>query len=136
MRGRIDYVEWITRDMLRAEPEARFVFGDNAQRKGLGGQAKAMRGEANAIGIATKWAPSMREPSFFSDTERAGAAKEIVAADLVKVQEALAEGRTIYVPKDGLGTGLSQLPARAPGIYRMIRDFFEREGGPCPWPAA
>lgn len=136
MRGSIVYVGWITRGMVRAEPEARFVFGDNALRKGLGGQAKAMRGEPNAIGIATKWAPNMREGSFFSDVERAGAAKDIVAADLLKVQEALAEGRTTYVPADGLGTGLSQLPTRAPSIYKMIWDFFERKGRPCPWPKA
>jgi len=44
----------ITRQMLRAEPGTLWVFGDNLQRKGLGGQAKEMRGEPNAIGIPTK----------------------------------------------------------------------------------
>lgn len=56
----VKYLAWITRDMLRKEPEARFVFGDNAYRKGFGGQAKEMRGEPNALGVATKWYPGKR----------------------------------------------------------------------------
>ncbi|KKL05458.1 hypothetical protein LCGC14_2605850, partial [marine sediment metagenome] len=55
----IEYRDHITRQMLRDEPDTLFVFGDNMQRRGLGGQAFAMRGEPNAVGIPTKIFPSM-----------------------------------------------------------------------------
>ncbi len=58
----------ITRQMVRAEPEAYWVFGDNLARKGLGGKAREMRGEPNTIGIVTKRAPTMNPEAFFSDT--------------------------------------------------------------------
>jgi len=63
MSGRVIYLPWIERSMLQADPEARFVFGDNAERWGLGGQAKEMRGEPNAIGVATLWSPGQFYPA-------------------------------------------------------------------------
>lgn len=118
MRGKIVYVKWITREMVRAEPEARFVFGDNVQRVGYGGQAAAMRGEPNAIGVATKWEPGSSDPDFFTDDDLK--AFGVVQDDLNKIEAALAEGRTVYIPADGLGTGLSELPTRAPDLLRHI----------------
>ncbi len=41
---------------------------DSVQRHGLAGQAKEMRGEPNAIGVATKWAPSTNPKAFFDDS--------------------------------------------------------------------
>lgn len=114
----IIFQAWITRADLRAAPEARFVFGDNHVRVGMGGQAGAMRGEPNAIGVATKWRPTMDEDAFFSDEDPA--AWKVVESDLAKVQEAHAAGLVIILPKDGLGTGLSQLPTRAPRLQRYI----------------
>lgn len=135
MSGRIAYLDWITRQMLRAHLEARFVFGDNSERVGLGGQAGAMRGEPNAIGIATKWRPGMADRDFFVDWNPA--CRTIMIADIGKVRLALAEGRTVYVPRDGLGTGLSQLPTRAPGLYALLWAEFATNmmGDKCPWPA-
>jgi hypothetical protein len=134
----VNYIDWITRDMLRAEPQARFVFGDNAARQGLGGQAKEMRGEPNAIGIATKWTPDMEHGAFFDDNVGAERSMSIMATDFSYVLQALEEGRTVYVPSGGLGTGLSRLPQVAPRHYAMLRGSFERVSeGPCPWePAA
>lgn len=130
----IKYIKFIDRAMLRAHPEARFVFGDNAKREGYGGQAREMRGEPNAIGVATKWRPDMEESSFFSDAD--GEAAIVIANDFADVITALNEGRDVYVPKDGLGTGLSQLPTRAPRTYAMMREAFEAfsENKECPWP--
>lgn len=132
----IKYAKFITRDMVRAEPEARFVFGDNIARLGYGGQAKEMRDEPNAIGIATKVFPGTYPADYFTD--KPGAAFDdcmrIVAADIEKVRAALDEGRTVYVPFDGLGTGLSKLPQRAPRIAQFIIDQFKAfPGEPCPW---
>jgi len=132
MNGRIVFLKWITRDMVRAEPEARFVFGDNTLRVGFGGQAASMRGEPNSIGVATKRAPGMSNAEFFSDDNAADLA--VIDADIDKVAAGLAEGRTIYVPLDGLGTGLSELPTRAPKLHHhIIARFAELAGDDFPW---
>lgn len=125
MTGRLVFVKRITRDMLRAEPEARFVFGDNVARKGMGGQAKEMRGEPNAIGIVTKWRPSMSEGSFFNDDD-----PDIlyaVRSCFARIQDQLrVHGRTVYFPADGIGTGLAELPKRAPKLYAKIKECIDR----------
>ena len=51
------YQKRICRDDLRRNPNAVYIFGDNEARTGLGGQAREMRGEPNAMGIATKRSP-------------------------------------------------------------------------------
>lgn len=131
MAGEVKYLDWITRDMLRAEPDARFVFGDNCLRVGMGGQAGSMRGEPNAIGVATKRSPGMADGDFYS-----GDFGDLVfvLTDLRIVANELAMGRAVYVPRDGLGTGLSELPQRAPALANLITAFFHAcPGEPCPW---
>ena len=122
------YLKWITRNMLQAEPEAVFVFGDNRARVGLGGQAREMRGEPNAIGVATLHTPGQFYDEFDHDALLA------VASDLTRVASAIAEGRTVYVPFDGLGTGIAQLPEHSPSLHRFIVAFFRAAPGEtCPW---
>lgn len=131
MSGQVKYLKWITRDMLQAEPDASFVFGDNWKRVGMGGQAASMRGEPNAIGIATKRAPGIAESDFFSGT--IGEIDQLLK-DLQDVTDVLSHGQTVYVPSNGLGTGLSELPQRAPQIANIITSFFRAcPGEPCPW---
>jgi hypothetical protein len=109
--------------MLRAEPEARFVFGDNVLRRGRGGQAAEMRGEPNAIGVVTKWNPVMREASFFRDHDPDIA--EGVERDLRLIWRALKDGRVVYFPTSGIGTGLADLPARAPILHARIEKYIK-----------
>lgn len=124
----VKYLDWVTRDMLRAEPDAIFVFGDNANRVGLGGQAKEMRGEPNALGVATLYSPGQ-----FYD-HRTKYPLGIVAADLAKVATHIFNGVTVYVPRDGLGTGLARLPEHAPALANLITAFFRAcPGEACPW---
>lgn len=126
----VRYLKWITRDMLRDNPGARFVFGDNVERVGLGGQAAAMRGEANAIGVATLYAPGQ----FYDANPLALMA---VTGDLLEVAEALSDGRLVFVPADGLGTGLGRLREHRPDIHNLIVTFFRAaDGEPCPWELA
>lgn len=120
--SRLIFIAWITRDMVRANPQARFVFGDNLLRIGMGGQAAAMRGEPNAIGVATKRAMGMAPSDFFSDSDPDALA--MIDADIDRVAAAIADGCVIYVPLDGLGTGLSELPQRAPTLHRHIVQRF------------
>ncbi|MCS3449822.1 hypothetical protein M2222_001357 [Bradyrhizobium elkanii] len=106
---------------LRANPDKVYVFGDNVERRGYGGQAKEMRGEPNAIGVVTKWTPSMDPKAFFDDT---AACRMLVERDLLLVQQALDSARTVVVPADGIGTGLSRLPRHAPNLDAFIKQWF------------
>ena len=106
---------------LRANPDVLYVFGDNVDRVGLGGQAGEMRGEPNAVGVATKWSPSMRETSFFDDSDYEHIAK-IIDADFEPLFKAALNGKTIILPSDGLGTGLSEMPTRCPKLYQLVRN--------------
>jgi hypothetical protein len=124
----VKYLDWITRDMLRAEPEAYFVFGDNGQRVGFGGQAMEMRDEPNALGVATLYAPGLY---FRADDPKALCT---VAADLARVGGALTSHHTVYVPADGLGTGLARLAGNAPALANLITAFFKAcPGEVCSW---
>ncbi|MDR3473388.1 MAG: hypothetical protein P4M09_17140 [Devosia sp.] len=134
MSGGLVFLAWIDRTDLRAQPDARFVFGDNSIRQGYGGQAAAMRDEPNAIGIATKWFPGGGLDQYFADDDP-GVFK-LVDDDIDLVVAALLEGRTVYVPRDGLGTGLSQLPIRAPQLHQHIIARFRAlvpAGDEFPW---
>jgi hypothetical protein len=115
----IVYQSRIYRADLRANPDVLYVFGDNAIRKGFGGQAKEMRGEPNARGVATKWYPSNHPNAFFSDRQYADAIK-IIDEDTFDILLALRFHKTVVFPLDGIGTGLSELPTRAPKIYDYI----------------
>jgi hypothetical protein len=112
---------WITRADLWDNRDRRYVFGDNVQRSGFAGQAKEMRGEPNAIGVVTKWAPSMSPRAFFDDTQQC---KDLVINDLMTVQYLLDCDRSVVVPADGIGTGLSRLPQYAPNLDRFIKEWF------------
>jgi len=128
----IQYQKWITRQNLRNNPDTIYIFGDNVERLGYGGQAKEMRGEPNALGIATKFSPDMNAQSFFSDSN--GMSWIAVKEDIAKLQFMIDNGHRIIVPYDGLGTGLSQLPIRAPRIYGFLYQYFyDLSDGFCPW---
>ena len=112
----IEFNDHITRELVQAETHKLFVFGDNLLRYGLGGQAKEMRGEPNTIGIITKFCPAMTEGSFLND-EFYKRWLEVSANDILQIF------LFIYIvvwPKAGIGTGLAQLPKRAPTIFKTI----------------
>jgi hypothetical protein len=123
--------KWIKREDLQNNPNIIYLFGDNQLRTGLGGQAKEMRGEPNAIGICTKMSPS----EFMSD-DTLEFNKSIIDDDFNKVKSKLAKlnnfwdwvkGRVVVViPADGLGTGLAELPTRAPKTYKYLCEKLEQ----------
>lgn len=113
-RGSLRICEaWYTPELFAAHPNARFVFGDNAERWGRGGQAAVCRDHPQAIGVATLWSPG----EFFSDTSLA---KKVVQDDLAKVRAALDAGHDVYWPSAGIGTGLARLKERAPELFAFI----------------
>jgi hypothetical protein len=111
-RGKVIRSSHITREMVRADRNTIFVFGDNMVRRGLGGQAQEMRGEPNTIGVPTKWTPHREMRAYFTDKDFPRVMDDIQAAfDLMA--EALHAGRNVVIPADGLGTGLADLTRRA-----------------------
>lgn len=111
----------ITRAMLRAEPDTLWVFGDNLQRKGLGGQAAEMRGEPNAVGIPTKKAPGWHPVDFFNDRDLE-AYRKAREPDLARLIRHLSKGGEVVLPADGLGTGRARLQQSAPAIWAELQD--------------
>ncbi len=115
----------ITREMVQAEPGALFVFGDNLARAGYGGQAAAMRGEPNAIGIPTKRAPTMAPEAFFTDDDLPAFLMAATPA-FKSLAQHLARDRIVVMPADGIGTGLADLQRRAPRIWASLQKALER----------
>jgi hypothetical protein len=108
--------------LCKLNPDLFFVFGDNMQRVGMGGQA-VIRQQPNIIGVATK-----RDPGngFMSDSPFD---MSYVMVDLLEVDRHIANGQRVVVPitKEGrvsLGCGLAELPYRAPLVYATIERWF------------
>lgn len=98
-----------------------FIYGDNDIQKGKGGQA-IIRDEPNAFGIPTKKYPNNRIESFYSDDDYEQNCTNIKnAIDLIMNQLQTNLWKGIIYPKDGIGTGLAQLPNKAPKTYKFLQ---------------
>lgn len=115
----IEFREHITRQMLRDEPDTLFVFGDNMERRGLGGQAAEMRDEPNAVGIPTKRAPHMGADAFLRDSDYA----EWIAEAMDAWHKIATHSGLVVWPTAGIGTGRAQLERRAPRIWASLEVF-------------
>ncbi|MBX3282899.1 MAG: hypothetical protein KF756_10520 [Acidobacteria bacterium] len=121
MEHKVERRQFITREYVRANRDKLFLFGDNLERRGFGGQAAAMRREPNAIGIPTKKSPSYRDDAFFSDDEFEQNKASIDAA-FAEIMRAITDSiRVIVIPSDGLGTGRAQLERRAPRTFAHLQ---------------
>ncbi len=114
----------ITRAMLRADPLTLFVFGDNLQRRGLGGQAAEMRGEPNAVGLPTKREPSTLLRAYLRDADLA-LVQAAAAPDIARLTRHLAAGGDVVWPSAGIGTGRADLTRRAPAIARWYASVLD-----------
>ena len=114
--------EYYTPQMCKDNPSLLFVYGDNLLRRGKAGQA-CIRDEPNTFGIATKVWPSTTRGSYFSDSNEAHSFHMV--NDIHKLHALLRSPDHTYThvvfPAAGLGTGLSQLPSRAPRTYEMLK---------------
>lgn len=111
----------ITRSKIRENPDVLYLFGDNLLRKGLGGQAKEMRGEENTIGVVTKKYPSNHNSSFFKDEDFEQWLEEF-SKDIDKLETAIKSNkyRALVIPK--IGQGLADLANKAPNIWEHIKN--------------
>jgi len=108
----IIYQYRIYRKDLKANRDVLYVFGDNLDRQGYGGQAAEIRGEPNAFGIATKRGIGHGFPDdYFFDTQED--AQVHVDNDFANLLKEYREGKykMIVWPLEGIGTGLSRLHA-------------------------
>lgn len=124
------YKEYITRKFIQKHPDWYFIFGDNIQRKGFGGQAKEMRGEPNSIGVVTKATPSTDKNAYLSDSNEEHF--ETMMKDLYSVYLLLQSGNIVVLPSNGLGTGLAKLNEKAPKLFLVLSCIlyaFEKEFG-------
>lgn len=127
--GIIIQQQWFSINQCKANPEKLYVFGDNMLRRGNAGQAQIRYCE-NATGLATKCFPSLDEKSFFSDEQFENCC-EVIRKDIEKIKLRYKNGGYTYIvfPEDGLGTGLSQLPKRAPRVYDFLKNILLEEFG-------
>lgn len=113
----------ILRKDLRANPQIYYIFGDNEERYGLGGQAREMRGEPNAIGIATLRAPG----KFWQETESAVRwQNRVLDQDFSTPLLLLRAGKVVVLPFDGIGTGLAALQSNSPSTWAYLQALLLR----------
>jgi hypothetical protein len=113
-------VKIYSRQLVQSTPEVLYVFGDNLQKSGTGGQA-VIRGIKNTFGIPTKKFPCMEEDCFFTDDEYEENCR-IISAYIRSLLNFGTAFLIVAFPEDGLGTGLAQLNTRAPRTYQFLVD--------------
>jgi len=116
--------EWYSIKQCKDNPNNMYIFGDNFMRYGKAGQA-VIRDCQNGFGIATKWNPSNNNKAFFSDIKEC---YNIIDNDihlLVKYLNNNTVDKVIF-PADGLGTGLSNLQEKAPGVLLYLNNKIKK----------
>lgn len=121
------YQHRIYRQDIKANPSVLYIFGDNLERKGFGGQAKEMRGEPNSFGIATKRRMSHGSyEDYFHDEEEDSA--KTLAQEFFKLWKAAPFYKAVVIPSDGIGTGLAKLSEYAPNLLEYINKQLRQIG--------
>lgn len=115
-------------EQCRINFDSLFIFGDNLERVGMGGQAQ-IREQKNTCGFATKKAPGGKDEDYFTDDEFEENCK-IIEDEITKINKYAEEGeyKAIIFPFMGLGTGLSEMPLRCPRTFfylctRLFEEF-------------
>ncbi len=115
--------EIIKRSDARRNPRVLYVFGDNVTRKGLGGQARELRGERNSVGIRTKYTPG--EQYFVEAPAETIAQCRMIDEDMKRLFNHVARGGVVVWPSQGVGTGRARLPITAPTTFDYLMSKFK-----------
>jgi hypothetical protein len=110
---------WTEIDVMKSSTKF-FVFGDNCDRRGKGGQA-IIRDLKNTIGLRTKKKPDNLSTSFFSDIEYQKNC-ELILEDVLNIKEKQLSDSAIVLSKNGYGTGLARLSDRSPQTFQYLND--------------
>lgn len=113
-----------SKELCETNPQSLFIFGDNQQRIGMGGQAQ-IRECSNSIGIATKKSVS----EFMTDDEYLQNQISI-DRDIMNVKKAVEDNgySSVVFPESGLGWGRADIQNRCPrtALYlsqRLLEEF-------------
>ena len=96
-----------TANTPKENPDIVFVFGDNLQGRGKGGQA-VLRDNPNVLGVPTKRYPGRSQGDYFTGSPDESRA---VTNSIDEIDRLVKAGKTVAIPVDGgqisLGTGLA-----------------------------
>ena len=82
-----------------------------------------IRGLDNAIGIPTKRNREHYADSYFGNTDGDfNLFKKGVDEAIAKARQAIAEGKQVIIPAEGIGTGAAQLQTKAPRLYEYLQN--------------
>lgn len=115
------FIEYYDVEFCRKNSKSIIVFGDNLKGHGKNGQA-IIRDEHNSFGVPTKREPTMAKDAYFSDKKEE---YEIVKEKLISLWNLHKEGKTIVLPVNQIGTGLSKIEEKSPLIHKFISRFYE-----------
>ena len=124
-KGLLKTDEIITKSEVKANKDILYIFGDNNIRKGLGGQAKEMRGESNAMGISTKKLPDTKDASYMNDKEL-DKNRKIITDDVNKIIDEWNKGVYKAVKLPPIGIGLAKLQEKAPETWKHLQEELDR----------
>lgn len=110
---------WTPSD-VRFYSDYMFIFGDNDVQRGKKGQA-IIRDEPNAFGVPTKKRPSFDSDAYYTDAELERNKSKIDRAFFVIMTER-SKYKGIFLPENGLGTGLAKLQQKAPLTLKYIEE--------------
>ena len=118
-----------TANTPKENPDIIFVFGDNLQGRGKGGQA-VLRDNPNVLGVPTKRYPGRSQGDYFTGSPDEARA---VTNSIDEIDRLVKAGKTVAIPVDGgqisLGTGLAELNTRAPELLSYIQGSINQIAG-------
>lgn len=118
---KIEKMEFIDREFVRHHRNYLFLFGDNLATCGFGGQARDMRGEPNAIGVATKIYPDTRSIDYFNDALDWNTITRYYDLLFIRIRDlGIKFYDKIIIPEIGLGTGYSKMQENCPKLLAYL----------------
>jgi hypothetical protein len=123
--GTLWLVNMYAKEHMKLVADITVLFGDNMQKIGLGGQAKACRTAPNCVGIPTKWKPDMLFNAFFNDGDITEV-KPFIEEPFRFAVRHLEDGNDVAYPYFGIGTGHARLEHEAPKIHALILEGEKR----------
>ena len=110
----VESTEMFSIDLCRKNPRKLYIFGDNIQKIGMGGQA-IIRKELNSFGISSKY--SIME-SY--DDKRFLENKRFIDQDVVELKILMDAYDKVVFSQYGIGTGLASLQSLAPRTFLYL----------------
>jgi len=113
--------DWYSIEQCKNNPNKLYVFGDNLIRVGEAGQA-GIRKADNSVGLATKKLPTSSDKAYFNDDYEN---YMIIIEEISNIIKTFKDGKydILVLPYDGLGTGLSKMPEKAPKLFEWMNSI-------------